>query len=62
MSSNKQQNEDEEQEMSLLKERLHEINGESRAYLKGAAQALLYAQEHEEGDQGSGNGDQGGRL
>jgi hypothetical protein len=35
----------EEQEIELLKEWLPRIGGECRAYIKGATQALLYAQE-----------------
>jgi hypothetical protein len=35
----------EEQEIGLLKEWLPRISGECRAYIKGAAKALLYAQE-----------------
>ena len=35
----------EEQEIGLLREWLPKVGGDSRAYIKGAAQALLYAQE-----------------
>jgi hypothetical protein len=35
----------EEREIMLLKERLPKISNECRAYIKGASQALLYAQE-----------------
>jgi hypothetical protein len=35
----------EEQEIGLIKECLLKINGECRAYIKGATEALLYAQE-----------------
>jgi len=35
----------EEQEIKLLREWLPRIGGECRAYIKGATQALLYAQE-----------------
>jgi len=38
----------EEQEIGLLKEWLPKISGECRAFLKGASQALLYAQEEPE--------------
>jgi hypothetical protein len=38
----------EEQEIGLLEEWLPRINGECRAYIKGAVQALLYAQEEPE--------------
>jgi len=41
-----QQNEHEESEITLLKELLPKISGEYRAYIKGASEALLYAQEH----------------
>jgi len=37
----------EEQEIGLLREWLPKIGGEYRAYIKGAARALLYAQEPE---------------
>jgi len=35
----------EEQEIGLLREFLPKISGECRAYIKGATEALLYAQE-----------------
>jgi len=35
----------EEQEIGLLRELLPKISGEYRAYIKGATEALLYAQE-----------------
>jgi hypothetical protein len=35
----------EEQEIGLLRELLPRIDGECRAYIKGATKALLYAQE-----------------
>jgi len=35
----------EEQEIGLLRELLPKIDGECRAYIKGATKALLYAQE-----------------
>ncbi|MCL2270070.1 MAG: hypothetical protein FWC24_03015 [Treponema sp.] len=35
----------EEQDIELLKEVLPQISGELRAYIKGASEALLYAQE-----------------
>jgi len=35
----------EEQEIGLLRELLPKISGECRAYIKGAAEALFYAQE-----------------
>ena len=35
----------EEQEIELLREWLPKISGERRAYIKGATEALLYAQE-----------------
>jgi hypothetical protein len=35
----------EEQEIGLLRELLLRIDGECRAYIKGAVKALLYAQE-----------------
>ena len=35
----------EEQEIGLLREWLPKIDGECRAYIKGATEALLYAQE-----------------
>jgi len=35
----------EEREIGLLREWLPKIGGEYRAYIKGAAKALLYAQE-----------------
>jgi hypothetical protein len=38
----------EEQEIGLLREWLPRIGGECRAYIKGATQALLYAQEEPE--------------
>ena len=41
----KQETEQEEPEIGLLKEWLPKISGESRAYIKGASKALLYAQE-----------------
>ena len=41
-----QQIEVEEREISLLKELLPKISSECRAYIKGAAEALLYAQEN----------------
>ena len=37
----------EDQEISLLREWLPKISGESRSYIKGASIALLYAQENE---------------
>jgi hypothetical protein len=40
-----QQSEQEEPEIGLLREWLPKISGEYRAYLKGASEALLYAQE-----------------
>jgi hypothetical protein len=36
---------EEEQEIGLLKEWLPKISREHRAYIKGASEALLYAQE-----------------
>ena len=41
-----QQIEVEEQEITLLKELLPKISREYRAYIKGATEALLYAQEN----------------
>jgi hypothetical protein len=35
----------EEQEIGLLRELLPKISGDCRAYIKGATEALLYAQE-----------------
>ena len=37
-----------ESEISLLKEWLPKISEENRAYIKGAAKALLYAQENQD--------------
>jgi len=37
-----------ESDVSLLKEWLFKISNEKRAYIKGASKALLYAQENEE--------------
>jgi len=44
----KQETAQEEREIGQLKELLPKISGECRAYIKGAAQALLYAQEEPE--------------
>jgi hypothetical protein len=44
----KQETVREKQEIGLLKKWLPKIGGECRAYIKGAAQALLYAQEEPE--------------
>jgi len=41
----KQETAQEEQEIGLLREWLPKIGGESRAYIKGEINALLYAQE-----------------
>ena len=41
----KQETEQEEQDIGLLKAWLPRISGESRAFIKGASEALLYAQE-----------------
>ena len=38
----------ENEDIRLLEEWLPKINRENRAYLKGAAEALVYAQEEEE--------------
>ena len=45
MWETKHQQEQEEPEIRLLEEWLPKISGEYRAYIKGATQALLYAQE-----------------
>jgi len=44
----KQKTTTEEQEIGLLREWLPRIGGKDRAYIKGATQALLYAQEEPE--------------
>ena len=41
----RQETAQEEQEIGLLRELLPKISGEFRAYIKGATEALLYAQE-----------------
>jgi len=41
----KQETEQEDQDIGLLKAWLPKISGEKRAYIKGASKALLYAQE-----------------
>ena len=41
----RQETAQEEQEIGLLREWLPKIGGESRAYIKGEINALLYAQE-----------------
>jgi hypothetical protein len=46
-----QQPEQEEAEIGLLREWLPKISGENRAYLKGASEALLYAQEEMGGEE-----------
>ena len=48
MLHSKQEIATEEQEIGLLKEWLPKISGKDRAYIKGATQALLYAQEEPE--------------
>jgi len=45
MSDSKQEIEQEEQDIGLLKAWLPKISGESRAFIKGATKAFLYAQE-----------------
>jgi len=45
MSDLKQETEQEEQDIGLLKAWLPKMSGEKRAYIKGASEALLYAQE-----------------
>ena len=45
MSDLRQETEPEEQDIGLLKEWLPKISGKSRALIKGASKALLYAQE-----------------
>jgi len=45
MIYSEQEKNQEEQEIGLLREILPKISGECRAYIKGAACALLYAQE-----------------
>ena len=41
----KEENGQQDPEITMLKEWLLKMNGEGRAYIKGASQALLYAQE-----------------
>jgi hypothetical protein len=45
MFVSKRQTEQEEPEIGQLREWLPKLSGESRAYIRGASQALLYAQE-----------------
>jgi len=45
MMYSKQEAEQEEQDIGLLKAWLPRISGENRAFIKGATKALLYAQE-----------------
>ena len=47
MKEIEQQSENEDQEISLLRELLPKVSGENRAFIKGATQALLYAQENQ---------------
>ena len=47
MLDKKQQTDHQEQEIQLLKEWLPKISREYLAYIKGAAQALLFAQEEQ---------------
>jgi hypothetical protein len=45
MEEKERQAEQEELEIGLLREWLSKIDGERRAYIKGASEALLYVQE-----------------
>lgn len=47
----KQQKKHEEPDITLLQEYLPKLNVETRAYIKGAVKALVYAQENNDSEQ-----------